>query len=693
MSSRRTFLKTATAIAGVVALGRSASEVQAAAAAPKPSAPDGGLLFDQADAPRIRATLDLPRFAELKKKILGRDLVSEERFLKDEIKLTDHITDQSKARAALEYAALSFALTGDRRELVVAKLAITRLSEYAEWDYFLEAGTQTIGFQRAPETTIAFCMALDWLGAELSAAERTAMEEQIATKGAPACYRALYGMKYPDRVRGWSMNPAEKFPGKMDLSRWPLILNATNLKIIPTCALGIAGVHLHGRHPDAARWLELAQQSAQAFATMYGSDGCYDEGAGYWGYTTMHLIMFAEAQYRRLGIDQRSLINYPGTVRYALSLAMPTAGAAYVNAAEKKEYTAVPKGVLDPAKGLVNFGDSGVAIDASIASWVARVHGDPLSDYVAHHIGSMEQWVAAVWYRPEAKRVAPGAELHDVHMANDLVISRTGWKAEDTVVAFRSGGPANHEHADRNSVIFKAYGERLFHDPFKAAYIANHPRWLLRQTEAHTAVLIGGKGHQYHDGHEGTNSSWAWSRVRDYRTGPGWMTVTSDATEAYQLVLPEVKRVLRTLVFLKPDVLLVLDRVSLTGAPQAVQARFQVFNDEGNGKAEATGRTFTIRRPGATLRASVLGVGALTVRSAQLNLPAEEGVLPYAEVESAAAREHEFLTASAAAPVGSAPGVLVIERTADGWKVSGSHAGRAVKATLVTTGETPVITV
>jgi hypothetical protein len=500
-------------------------------------------------------------------------------------------------------------------------------------------------------------------------------------------------MKYPDRVRGWSINPAEKFPGKIDLARWPLILNATNLKIIPTCALGIAGVHLHGRHPDAARWLELAQQSAQAFATIYGSDGCYDEGAGYWGYTTMHLIMFAEVQYRRLGVDQRSLINYPGTVRYALSLAMPTAGATYVNAAEKKEYTAVPKGVLDPAKGLVNFGDSGVAIDASIASWVGRVHHDPLSDYVAQNVGSLEQWVAAVWYRPEAMGAAPGAELHDVHLKNDLVVSRTGWAAADTVVALRSGGPANHEHADRNSVVFKAHGERLFHDPFKAAYIATHPRWLLRLTEAHTAVLIGGKGHQYHDGHEGTNASWAWARVRDFRTGPGWMTVTSDATEAYQIVLPEVKRVLRTLVFLKPDVLIVLDRVSLTGAPQAVQARFQVFNDDGNGRAEAAGATFTIRRPGATLAATARGAGAVTVRSAQLNLPAEEGVFPYAEVESAPATEHEFLTAAAAAPAGSTPGALAVTRTADGWKVSGTHAGRTMNAVLVTTAETPVLTV
>jgi hypothetical protein len=693
MSSRRTFLKTATAIAGVVALGRTSEAAGASASGPRPSAPGGGLFFDPADAPRIRATLDLPRFVVLKKQILGRDLASEERFLRDEIKLTDHITDQSKARAIVEYASLAFVLTGDRRELALAKQAIARLSQFEEWDYFLEGGTQTIGLQRAPESTIAFCLALDWLGAELSATERAAMEKQITTKGAPACYRSLYGMKYPDRVRGWALNPAENFPGKLDLARWPLILNATNLKVIPTCALGIAGVHLHGRHPDAARWLELAQQSAQAFSTMYGSDGCYDEGAGYWGYTTMHLIMFAEVQYRRLGIDQRSLINYPGTVRYALSLAMPTAGAVYVNKAEKKEYTAVPKGALDPAKDMVNFGDSGIAIDTSIASWVGRVHSDPLSDYVAHHTGSLEQWVAAVWYRPTAAELAPGAELHDVHMANDLVISRTGWAAADTVVGFRSGGPSNHEHADRNSVIFKAHGERLFTDHFKAAYIPTHPRWLLRQTEAHTAVLIGGKGHQYHDGHEGTNSSWAWSRIRDFRTGPGWMTTTSDATEAYQLVLPDVKRVLRTLVFLKPDVLIIVDKVSLMNQPTAVQARFQVFNDDGAGSVSAAGNAFSIRRPGASLAAVVHGVAPLTVSVKQLNLPVEEGVYPFAEVESVAALEHEFITASVAAPNGTTPGALTVLRTKDGWRVTGQQMGKDISLTLVTTGEAPVITV
>jgi hypothetical protein len=692
MLDRRTFLKSAGALATLPLLSRAAGGLPADDPAAR-AGPKRGLLFDAEDIPRIRENLDSPRFAELRADVFPADLGSLERFLRDEIKLTDHLVDMARARTILEHAALAFALTRDGRQLALARLALRRLGEYERWDYFLEGGKDTIGLQRAAEASIACCLALDWLGDELTAEERAAVEHQVAAKGAPACYLALYGMKYPDRVRGWTQNPAENFPFEIDMRRWPVILNATNLKVIPICGLGFAAIALHGRHVEAAKWLEMARQSARAFATMYGLDGSYDEGVGYWGYTTMHLILFAEALHRRLGIDERNLVNYPGTVRYALSMAMPTLGEPVVNPNEKPEYNATPKGMLDPRKDLVNFGDSGTGMDVSIAPWVARTHHDPLSSHVARGTGGMKQLGAVIWHDATAPAQAPGPELHDVRMANDLVISRTGWAAEDTVVALRSGGPSNHEHADRNSVIFKAHGERLFHDSFKAAYIPSSPRWLLRQTEAHTAVLIGGKGHQYHDGSEGTNSSWASARVTAYRTGNGWMTVTSDATDAYQLVLPEVTRVERTLVFLKPDILLLLDRVQATKA-FPVQLRFQVCNEDGRGRAEATGTSFTITRPHATLAASVHASGAVDAAVGRLALPDFEGSHPYVEVTSVAALSHEMLTVTTAQKAGGAHGALTVTREGAGWRVRGAHHGRAVDVLVVVSADgPPVVTV
>ncbi len=145
---------------------------------------------------------------------------------------------------------------------------------------------------------------------------------------------------------------------------------------------------------------------------------------------------------------------------------------------------------VKPGFDIVNHGDSNGAVDVSAAAWIARTFHDPVAQFIARDIGEAKQLFGFIWYDPKAESACAEKALLDCRLSNDIVISRTGWKTEDSVLALRSGGPGNHEHADRNSVIFKAFGERLFHDPFRAAYVAKQPRWLLRQTEAHTAVLI-----------------------------------------------------------------------------------------------------------------------------------------------------------------------------------------------------------
>lgn len=688
--TRRTFLKTSVALAAALPFsstsGRGMSPVAASGAAPGPAR---GLLFDPDDLPRIRANLELPRLASVRAMLLDVDFTGSTRFLREELRLTNHVADFMRAWKLVQQCSFAHAVWGDPRQLELALLALRRLCDYRRWDYFLEGGTHTIGLQRAPEATIATCYALDWLGTSIPADLRAAVESRIADEGAPACYRTLYGLKYPDRVRGWSFDPDDDYPEafRVSLARWPLILNATNLKVIPICGLGLAAVWFHHRHPDAGRWLELARQSARAFATMYGSDGAYDEGVSYWSYTTSHLAMFADALWRRLGIDDRELINYPGTIRYALAMAMPCAGGVIADPKLKTAYNATPKGDYVPQLDVVNFCDAGVGPDVSVAPWVGTTARDPLSHHVARHVGALNLPQAAVWYRPDAPEQPPGPELHDVRLSNDWVISRSGWSPADGVLALRSGGPANHEHADRNSVIFKTHGERLFHDPFKAAYSYTLPRWLLRQTEAHTAVLIDGRGHQYHDGREGTNASWAAARIVDFRSGPGWSAATSDATEAYALVLPEVVQVVRTAVFLKPDIVLLLDRVRLT-QPRSIQLRFQVFNDDGRGEARASGDSFTVVRPLASLRAQVAADRAgVVVQTGRLALPEDEGVFPYAEVVSPPDLEHTILTAAAAAPVGETPALLSVAFQAGRWTVSGTHRGRSVHASLASSHE------
>lgn len=693
-TSRRDFLHTSALLAAALPLTRlKVSGAEAAAASTTPVGTRRGLLFDAADVARIRAnTLD-PRFAELWQSMLKADVKDDTEFLEKKLRLNNHVVDLLRAQRILERSTFIYVVNRDPAQLALAKLAMRRMADYPEWDSFVEGG-KVLGMQRATEGSVALLLALDWLGDDVSASEREVVEQAVLTKGVPACYAAVYGMKYPDRVKGWGWNPRSDVDDfrHINLKRWPLILAATNLRIIPTASLGIAACYFRGRRPEAEGWLELARSSAKAFSTMYGSDGCYDEGVSYWGYTTLYMALFAEVLWRTQGIDDRELVNYPGSVRYALMMTMPTTDdhRKLTDFAHIKGYT-MP--TVKPEFDVVNFGDANGAVDVSVAAWVARTRGDAVAQFVARDIGEAKFHYGMIWYDPAAKAAAPEAALLDHRMSNDIVVSRTGWKAQDNVLALRSGGPANHEHADRNSVVFKAYGERLLHDPFRAAYVTTNPRWLLRQTEAHTAVLIDGKGHQYHDGSEGTNASWALATVTAFKTGSGWMTVTSDATDAYQLVNPEVARVQRTLVFLKPDVVVFLDRVTLKTAA-TVQVRFQIFHEDGAGTVNAKGDTFLIERPHATLLGRVARTSGREVRVDKLKLEEKDGTYPFAEIASAAATEHEILTVCSARPTGSEHGALTLALEGGAWRVRGTHAGQTINLTLgAASSGAPIITV
>jgi len=714
--TRRIFLKSSAALAASLPFARfEFRAAEAGGATPAGASAKQGLLFDDTDLPRIRANARDPRFAALWQEMKAADLAADRNFLANEARLTNHVTHLLRVQRILERACVLYAVEGDPGQLELARTAIRKMLEYPEWDCFIEGGRQIFGLQRAPEGSIALLLALDWLKGALTADEVAAIEEAVATKGAPACYTAVYGMKYPDRVQGWGWSPRSEVKdfSHINLKRWPLILNATNLKIIPTAALGLIACHFHGRRPEAAGWMDLARSSTRAFATIYGTDGSYDEGVSYWGYTTLHMALFAEALWRTQGIDERDLIDYRGTARYALGMTMPTLANDHA-VANFKHVEGFMMPLLKPEFDIVNFGDANGAVDVSVAAWIGRTKQDPVAAFVARDIGEARYLYGLIWYDPAAPVAPPAADLLDQRLSNDIVISRTGWTARDNVLALRSGGPGNHEHADRNSVLFKAYGERLLHDPTRAAYVSHQPRWILRLTEAHTAVLINGQGHQYHDGSEGTNPSWSFARVTAYRTGPGWMSVTSDATEAYSLVNAGVTRVFRTLVYLKPDIVLFLDRVTLIGTPAAVQVRFQANNEDLAANLSLPGDDFLITRPRASLLGRVARTPGLTVKVGKLPLAEKDGSQPFVEVGSAAALDHEILTVCTARPLLGNPaergvpgtntgtaaagngeeahGDLRLTREGTAWRVTGAHAGQKINVTLDTAGAQPVLT-
>jgi hypothetical protein len=341
----------------------------------------------------------------------------------------------------------------------------------------------------------------------------------------------------------------------------------------------------------------------------------------------------------------------------------------------------------------VNFGDASTVGDVSVAAWVARKHRDPLAQFVVTSISEVKTHYGIIWFDPSVEAKKPGPELNDVRFDNDWVVSRTGWDEDSSVLAMRSGGPANHEHADRNSVIFKAYGERLLHDPFKAAYPYTLQHWVLRLTEAHTAVLINGKGHQYHDGHEGTNASWAEAKVMQYKPSDRHLVVTSDATEAYRLVNPDVRLVQRTLVFLKPDILLMFDHVQLGSTKSKVQLRFQIYNSDEKGTAETGEGSFLIKRPQATLKGTIVAPSPIGLKTGFHAVPKDIGIYPFVEAEAGESLDHRILTVFTAQRAAKEHGKISSTSAGNTWTVNVEHNGQTKLVSVNVEEELPTVTI
>ena len=656
-------------LAGAATTAPGTSPAPAAAAQP-------GLLFDAADLPRIRATVHRPEFAEFWDFMTKVDFAAEEKFLLHELSLNNRIAHMSRAQGIMMRSAFVHVLYPDPQHLALAKLALKRQLDYTRWDWLRDSEGKPVAVLRGSGMAIGFALAAEWLRDDLSAAEHAAIDRDMIREAGEGCARGLRDMNHHETAGPWSLNPEEEGLPPVDVSHWPRILDDTNLRITCTTGLAVAAMHLWDKHPEAANWLAMARDSLKLYASRMNKDGSFDEGIGYWDFTFMHYCFALEIIRRKRGIDDRGLLDFPRMARYALDVSMPTAG---------------------HPDDCVTIGDAGTAAGSVPLTWIARDFRDGCAQWQALRPKAVRPtWstcYAAIWFDPNVPARLPEHEPLDRRLALGVIISRTGWEEQDNVVVLRSGQPVNHEHADRNSILFKAHGERLFNDPVHASYSTKDPKWLLRQTEAHTSVLINGHGHIYHDGRDGTNSSPARANLQDYRLGPGWMTVTSDAADAYQRADLPAKVVQRTLIYLKPDVLAVFDHVILK-EDLPVSARFQVCNDDAAGHVTASGNAFTIERPHATLHASVTSVGASTVGTGSLNLPEASGIYPFAEISSAAAKEHLFLTVCTVAPAGEAHGEITVTRDGGFWNFTGTHRGQAVKAAFVSAdgSSAPLIT-
>ena len=136
---------------------------------------------------------------------------------------------------------------------------------------------------------------------------------------------------------------------------------------------------------------------------------------------------------------------------------------------------------------------------------------------------------------------------------------RSGWEKGGTLIALQcSSANQGHSHQDQNNVLIYRGGENLAMDCGYASALQGTVREFARGAVGHNTVLVEGKGQI---ANRGSTPFFATSRAVDY--------VMGDASAAYSAAL--LRRFHRHLVYLKPDILLMVDDLRAADGAQTFQ--------------------------------------------------------------------------------------------------------------------------
>ncbi len=432
--------------------------------------------------------------------------------------------------------AFAWRATGEDSLLAVARTYLLKLAALETWDpdYDLLHGHLLLG------TAIAY----DWLYHELNRSQRTLVATRLGDE-AEAQYRQI------TRNRAWY--------------RSQYLQNHAHVNYT---GMAYAAVALYGEDARAQKWLAACEQFFPQVFKLSPSDGGSIEGLSYGNYAAEFCLFYAELARNVLGsdyYDSKWIENFP---RYVLHSMLP-------NPAE--------------SEWAMTFGDSPRHGNYHGPEHMLFLIASRLNDPTAQWLGrrlieqneeglSSASWWSLLWYDPNVGESSPSS-FPLLHRFNDIgqVVTRTAWQdTSATMISLKSGafmGDSNadsarfdlgaaHGHPDAGSFQLYSHGRFLLVDPGYTNF---------KSTANHNTLLVKGNGQL------GENEIWfAGAEAIQYGHRPRVLETLS--TTAYDYMLADIapayhpalnlSKALRHLLFVKPDILLIVDEIVLgnTGA-------------------------------------------------------------------------------------------------------------------------------
>ncbi len=417
---------------------------------------------------------------------------------------------------AARFGAYAWAVTGDKDFLRGAK---RRALHLARWDPRGSTGVPSDDHV-AREMAFGLAVLYDVLHGELDEAERATIRQAVLART-----QDLFDM--------FIVNP------RRALERHPL--NSHGIR--HAGGISAIAVLMAGDTERARLWFFGTFPLYVAINNPWGGDdGGFANGTNYAGWNLLNYLDQWDVINRATGIDLARMAWSREVGRYlAYFLPPATPSGAFGDGAEYRR----PK-VWSRLAALYAQRAPSPAAERYAALWNRSAPEDPDPKLL---------------FGPMPAEVAAADDCGDLPDA--AVFPEIGWAAmhssladpDRTSVYFKSSpyGSFNHSHADQNGFVINAGGRRLAIDSghYDAYRSAHHEKWTMR-TVAHNAITFdGGKG-------QATRSKSAGGRIVAFGHSRRLDYVVGDATVAYRGAL---SKAIRTLAFLRPDVVLVYDRV------------------------------------------------------------------------------------------------------------------------------------
>ena len=473
--------------------------------------------------------------------------------------------------------------------------------------------------------------------------------------------------------RGATMYSAAKGDLPIERSYWRFAY-LTNHLWVDAAGLAAAALALAGE-PNVVQWFKLALDKFQQSEQFFGSDGASAEGVGYWTYGVEYLLKFWNLAADAVGARPSSPW-WKNTAAYRQYLALP-------RNAWKEDFTAVD--IADSMRTDEYGADH-------ILYRLAALHRDSHAQWLASELrragvtSSIPHWLDLLWYDPTVTPQPPTALPTLRHFEDiGIVSARSNWSGDESLVVFKCGPPAGHFAADSYSF---PVGPGHAHPDGNHFMIFGGGEWLLRddgyawkETGQHNTLLIDGKG-QVGEGfpwlNYGLNSSLirVHPRMLTARSSESLDEISGDAAALYPQAAG-LKRYLRRLFFLKPDVLLVVDDIE-TDTPRRLELR---FHTESPCRKTEEGLFFA-RGLKASLRIELFTKDGVTTTAGDVNGRAKDGrPMPMHTVRMESSRSSwKNAVAFSWAPSGADPVTVTAERAGEEWIFRGG--GRSVRLSL-----------